>query len=318
MLMAEPLGTLSDTATVLQCPNGSTVVVVGTAHFSKESVEDVRRTIQQVRPHVVVLELCAARKVLLTYSEEQIRQQASSLTWQKVRRIIKRDGLVAGITQAVFLKMSANLMKKLGVAPGGEFRAGYEEGVKMQSKVLLGDRQVDVTFKRALRSLSFWQQLKFVYFLASSLVTELDITLEEVERMKNKDMVSLLVGELSSELPGLSRVFVDERDMILANSLMRAANCVVEPYGPPIRVVGVVGMGHVTGIEKNWMKSCDIRPLLVVPPPSRSSVILSKSIKLVLLGLMCVGTFWAGRHLLRSYGYPLYNRLFPLVNRRRP
>ena len=315
------MAALSDTATVLHCPNGSTVVVVGTAHFSKESVEDVRRTIQQIRPHVVVLELCAARKVLLTYSEDQIRQQASSLTWQKVRRIIKRDGLVVGITQAVFLKVSANLMEKLGVAPGGEFRAGYEEGVKMQSAVVLGDRLVDITFKRALRSLSFWQRIKFVYLLASSLLTEPDITPEEIERMKNRDMVSLLIGELASELPGLSRVFVDERDQILANSLMKAANCVVEPYGPPIRVVGVVGMGHVTGIEANWMKACDVNHLLVVPPPSRSSLILMRTVKLGLLGLLCFGILWCGRHLLHSYGFPLYGQVLSLisslVNRRR-
>ena len=100
--------------------------------------------------------------------------------------------------------------------------------------------------------------------------------------------------------PSLSRVFVDERDQILAHSLMRAANCAEEPYGPPRQVVGVVGIGHVTGIEANWMKACDIRHLLVVPPPSRLSTVFWLSVKYGCLGLLCAAMFWCGGRLLRS------------------
>ena len=290
----------SDTVTVLRCPNGSTVTLVGTAHFSKDSIEDVRRTIRSVRPQVVVLELCSARKVVLTVSDEQIRQRASSLSWENIRGIIQREGLVVGITHAVFLKLSGNIMDKLGIAPGGEFRAGFEEGAKLNSTIVLGDRMIGVTFKRALHFLTLWQRIKFVYMLTHSLINEPEITPEEIEKMKSRDMVSLLIGELSSELPSLSKVFVDERDQILAHSLMRAANCVEEPYGPPRKVVGVVGIGHVTGIESYWMKACDIRHLLVVPPPSRFSVYFWLSVKYGCLGLLCAAMFWCGGRLLRS------------------
>lgn len=295
----------SDTITVLLCPNGSTVTLVGTAHFSKDSIRDVRQTIQSVKPQVVVLELCPARQVILTHSEEQIREQAKSLNWGKVREIIRRDGVVVGVTQAVFLKLSANIMDKLGVAPGGEFRAGYEEAVKVNSNVMLGDRLVGVTFKRALQSLSLWQRIKFVYMLVQSLVTEPDLTPDDVERMKNRDMVSMLIGELGSELPGLSKVFIEERDQILAHNLMRAANCVEEPYGPARQVVGVVGIGHVTGIEANWMKSRDVRHLLVVPRRSLFSTIAWMTLKYGSLGLVCVGlgatVVWLGRRWLLGY-----------------
>lgn len=37
-----------DTVTILECPNGSTVYLVGTAHFSPASVEDVKKTINDV------------------------------------------------------------------------------------------------------------------------------------------------------------------------------------------------------------------------------------------------------------------------------
>ena len=62
--------------------------------------------------------------------------------------------------------------------------------------------------------------------------------------------------------------------------------------------VGVVG--HVTGIEANWMKACDIRHLLVVPPPSRLSTVFWLSVKYGCLGLLCAAMFWCGGRLLRS------------------
>ena len=40
---------------------GKRIVLVGTAHISRESVEEVSRVIEQEQPDVVCIELCAAR-----------------------------------------------------------------------------------------------------------------------------------------------------------------------------------------------------------------------------------------------------------------
>ena len=270
---------LPRTVTTLHCPNGSVVHVVGTAHFSPESVEDVRKTIGETKPATVVLELCPSRQMILHYSEEDILREARSMTFAKMRSIIRRDGLVSGITQSVFLRLSAELTQKLGVAPGGEFRAGYEEARQLPNcPVVLGDRHVGITFKRAMASLSLWQRLRFSFLLFRSMLSEVEITPEEVERMKTKDMVQLLMGEFGSEFPALVEVFVSERDKILAYSLMRAANCAQEPYGPAVTVVGVMGMGHVPGVEANWMQDVDVQHLMTTPPPTRTS----RTVKLLL------------------------------------
>lgn len=269
-----------ETVTTLRCPNGSTVYLVGTAHFSVESIEDVRSTIRQSKPDAVVLELCPDRQLILHYSEEDILREARTMNFAKMRSFIHRDGFVAGITQSIFLKLSAELTEKLGVAPGGEFRAGYEEAKKIGSKIVLGDRQVGVTFKRALRALSFWQRFRFAYLLVQSLASSHEITAEEIERLKNKDMVTMLTGELASEFPALSKVFVTERDQILAYSLMVAANCMTTPYGPPVTVVGVMGMGHIPGIEANWNQVVDVRDLLTVPVPSRTSRLIWTGVRM--------------------------------------
>lgn len=276
---------LPATVTRLDCPNGSVVYVVGTAHFSKDSVADVRTTITRIRPQAVVLELCQERQMLLHYSEEQILNEARTMTFAKMRSFIRRDGFVVGVTQSVFLKLSAQLTEQLGVAPGGEFRAGFEEAQKIGASIILGDRRIGVTFRRALAALSLWQRVRFGVALLSSLTSDLTITPDEVERLKDRDMVTMLTGELSSEFPALSEVLVSERDAILAFSLMTAANCAQPPYGPAVTVVGVVGMGHVAGVEGHWMRSVNVRELHALVPPSRSMQLFHAGVRVTWFGV---------------------------------
>ena len=267
------------TVSTLDCPNGSKVYVVGTAHFSGESIEDVKRTISDKQPQRVVLELCSDRKFVLQYSEETILQEARTMTFAKMRGFIRRDGLVAGIVQSIFLKYTAELTEQLGMAPGGEFRAGYEEAKKIGADIILGDRLVGITFKRVLASLSFWRKLRFAFVLFKGLTDRLEITPEEVEQLKSRDMVQLLMGELTHGFPEVVEVFVNERDRILAHSLMVSANCAQEPHGEAVTVVGVMGMGHVSGVSSCWMKVGDVRPLLTAPQPSRTSMVAWSGVK---------------------------------------
>ena len=132
--------------------------------------------------------------MMLKMSEEEILEQAKTLSWERVREFMRREGAIAGITHATFIKISANLMDKLGVVPGGEFRAGFEEGRRVSSAIMLGDRKIRITFKRALNSLPIWQQLRFFHLLTTSVLFNPEITLEDVEKMKNSDIVQMLTG----------------------------------------------------------------------------------------------------------------------------
>lgn len=283
------------TITTLDCPNGSKVYIVGTSHFSQKSIEDVRRTIVEKQPRVVLLELCNDRRLLLQYSQESILQEARTMTFAKMRGFIRRDGLVAGMVQSIFLKFTAELTQQLGMAPGGEFRAGYEEARKIGADIILGDRLVGITFKRVLASLTFWRKIKFTFVLLRALTDKLEITPEDVEKLKSKDMVQLLMGELTSEFPEVMEVFVNERDRILTHSLMASANCAQDPYGEPVSVVGVMGIGHVSGVSSCWMNVGDIRPLLTIPRPSVASMMVWSAVKFSFrMGLFvsCVGTLY--------------------------
>ena len=55
---------------------------------------------------------------------------------------------------------------------------------------------------------------------------------EDVEKCKQKDLLEEMLKEMTGEFPGLSKVFVKERDTFLAHSLKHAAQPLPHPIVP--------------------------------------------------------------------------------------
>lgn len=285
---------LPETVTKLVTPTGCQVYIVGTAHFSDKSQDDVAKTIHAVQPDVVVLELCKSRLSILSLDEETLLKEAQNLNIAKLRQSVQQSGVIGGVMQVLLLSMSAHLTKELGMAPGGEFRRAFKEAQTIPGcRVHLGDRPIQITLKRAMSSLSVWQKLRLAWYLLTS---KDSITADDVERYKQKDLLEEMLGEMTGEFPGLSDVFVTERDLFLAQSLKLCAQPVPQPdsrtgYYLPV-VVGIVGMGHVPGIVSNWTKECtreDIAAIVSVPPPSRSAQLFKYGLRGSVLGIFIWG-----------------------------
>uniref|UniRef100_A0A1I8MT40 TraB family protein n=1 Tax=Musca domestica TaxID=7370 RepID=A0A1I8MT40_MUSDO len=284
---------LPSTVTVLDTPFGSKVYLVGTAHFSEESQDDVSFVIRNIRPDAVMVELCTSRIPILKLDEKTLLEEAKSFNLAKIRSIIHSHGYINGIFFILLLQMSAQIAKDLGMAPGGEFRRAFEEIHKLPGCMLhLGDRPIRITLHRALRALSLWQTVKLVWRLTSSDT----ISIEEVEECKQRDLLEKLMQEMAGEFPEFSDVFVKERDLFLCHSLQMAAlPQPAEGTGElrPVRVVGVVGIGHANGIAKMWGRVDPhiIPAIMEIPPASLSTRICKYTVKYGLIGLTLYGAF---------------------------
>lgn len=281
---------LPDTVTLLRTPYGSKVYLVGTAHFSEQSQDDVSMVIRNVQPDVIMVELCPARIHILKHDEKTLLEEARDMNMTKVRNIIHSSGVINGVFYILLLNMSAKITKELGIAPGGEFRRAVEEAKRLRNCVVqLGDRPINITVQRALHGLSFWQSFKLLWRLVTSNET---ISKEEIERCKQKDLLEELMREMSGEYPALGDVFVKERDMYLCHSLQMSA----QPNSTtmqPVNVVGVVGIGHTVGIKNLWGKvhPSQIPQISIIPPASRSNRIAKFTIKYGTLGLISYGIY---------------------------
>ncbi|XP_061710088.1 traB domain-containing protein-like isoform X1 [Cydia pomonella] len=274
---------MPSTVTVLDAPDGGKVYLVGTAHFSLQSQEDVSRVIQEVNPHIVMVELCEQRTNILLLDEEIILREAKNINIKKIRATMAQNGVFNGLMYILLLNMSAHITRELGMAPGGEFRRAMAEAKKIPNcMVQLGDRAIDITLHRAIASLTWGQTIRFVWHLLTS---NQSISVEEVEKCKQKKMLEDMLEEMAEEFPALKRVFVLERDMYLCHSLQVAA---LQPRREPCRIVGVVGIGHVAGIVQHWgkVRSQDIPPLLKIPPESLSTRIIRVSVRVACVGAL--------------------------------
>lgn len=283
---------LPETCTLLTTNKGAKVFLIGTAHFSRESQTDVSQVMRAVQPDIVVLELCKSRTNILHMDEETILSESQNLTTQKALQTIREYGTVQGVMYLLMLSMSASLTKTLGMAPGGEFRMAFRESQKIPGCIVhLGDRPIHITLKRALASLTTWQRIK----LALNILTSRDeITKEDVERCKQKDLLESMLEEMAGTYPSMSRVFVDERDTFLAYSLRQAADAPFQSgcSEPPV-VVGVVGIGHMSGIQQkfNTVKAQEVAQVIQIPPASQTSKYFKMTFKASFWALAAFGLY---------------------------
>ena len=258
---------------------GKEVILVGTAHVSEESAELVVRVINHEQPDTVCVELCQSRYQSMTQSN----------TWKdtdliKVIREKKTFLLLSNLMLASFQK---KIGKKLGIKPGQEMLEAIKAADAAGAAIHLADRDVRTTLSRAWRLMGFWTKMKLLAQLITSFGDADSITKEDIESMKQHDMLETLLKEIGDLLPELRTVLIDERDQYLAEKIRTA---------PGKRIVAVVGAGHIPGIERNWDQPIDIKALETLPPKGKFLPFLKWGIPVLVIGLIITGFFMAGSH----------------------
>ena len=219
--------------------DGSSVLLVGTAHVSKDSVEQVRDLIAENRPEIVAVELCEPRyKVLL----DRRKWEQTPLT-----KLIKGDQPYFFLGQSFMAMMQRSLGDELGVEPGAEMLAAIRAAKDVGAEIALVDRKIAVTLKRAWNKMSLrekfriFRELLYGFFGVSEMSEEIDI-----EMLKRQDIITEMMEELGKMAPKAKEVLVDERDAYIAGKLKNLA-----AENPGKSILAVVGAGHLNGLVEN-------------------------------------------------------------------
>ncbi|MFQ5739726.1 MAG: TraB/GumN family protein [Acidobacteriota bacterium] len=256
---------------------GKRVFLVATAHVSRESVQDVKRTIERVEPETVCVELCQSRYETMTNPE---RWKQTDLV--KIIRSGKAMLLLASLIMTSFQK---RIGKKLGVTPGAEMLAGIEKAEKQGARLVLADRDIQVTLKRTWGRLNWRSKLKIVTQLAASLFVSAEIDATLVEELKKNEKLVDVLQLLATEFPSLKSTLLDERDVYLAQKIRQA---------PGQTIVAVVGAGHLIGIEEKISTDHALEALETTPRPTFWPQLLKWSIPALIVVFLAVGFFRGG------------------------
>lgn len=229
------------------------VTLVGTAHVSRESVELVKSVIDEQKPDAVCVELCDSRY-------QAIRQKDR---WRNmdIIKVIKEKKSFLLLSNLLLASFQKRIAAKLDIKPGEEMLQAIESGEKVGAAIHLADRDIRITLARTWRTMGFWSKIKLLFQLVMSMGEVDDIDAEDIEKMKQQDVLEALLSEVGTAMPALKEILIDERDRYLAEKIKAA---------PGKRIVAVVGAGHVPGIKRHWEESADLTQLEQVPPPVRS------------------------------------------------
>lgn len=240
--------------------DGIEYTLLGTAHVSRASVAAVRHLIETESFDAIAIELCDSRFKALS-DREAFRNLD---LWQVIRE--GKAGMVAA--NLALSAYQRRLAEQFGIEPGAEMKEAADLAAQHDTKLWLIDREISVTLKRAYRSVRWTDRLGIVSGLIASLFERGNVSEEEIEKLKEGDILQSAFSEFAKQSEPLYRSLIAERDTFMAARLREESG-----KTPVKRVLAVLGAGHLAGIERE-LNAQAVEPaalladLKTTPPPS--------------------------------------------------
>ena len=249
------------------------VYLLGTAHISQASNEEVVELIHLVKPKYVFVELDANRAAQLRSSSNPVSKNGNNMT-DSFNTLFKGigKGLPPTILQQLPPQMTKVVLPMVQKAPemmsrmgwlggstqGAEMKAAIEEAERIGATCIYGDVDLQDTMRElklvmmgmVSNPLHLMQMIhnapsppKELAELTGIILNGGDPT-QIIEAVKTREQAKQMTKYVSEALPPLYDVMITKRDVHMANMLKK--HCAEG------KVVAVVGAGHVEGIEREW------------------------------------------------------------------
>ena len=257
--------------------DGKNIILLGTAHVSKESAQQVAEVILSEKPDTVCVELCESRFQSIRHKEKWLETD--------IVQVIKEKKAFLLLSNLILASFQKRIADKLDIVPGQEMIKAIETAEQVDAQIHLADREIRVTLSRVWGAMGIWSKMKLLFQLLLSLGEVTDIEEEDIEKMKQEDVLETLLAEIGKSLPVLREILIDERDAYLSEKIKSA---------PGEKIVAVVGAGHVPGIKEKWDKKQDLAALDVLPPKGKLGGFLKWFLPILIIGIIAGGFFYGG------------------------
>ena len=264
---------------------GRKITLVGTAHVSKESVEEVKQTIKDLQPDCVAVELDEKRA-------DSIKNPSRYSQLDLVKVFKRKEGFLL-LANLILSSFQRRMGLNAGVKPGDEMIAAMNAAEEGKIRCTLVDRPIQITLKRAWGKNSFWGKCKLLATLLSSAFSKEEIEPEEIEKLKERNEMDSMMSELAEYMPVIKTVLIDERDKYLASKIWASEGN---------NIVAVLGAGHLPGVQAHLEKlgagteQADVEEISKLPKPGILGKIFAFLIPACIIGLIVAGFIYGGLH----------------------
>lgn len=228
------------------------IFLLGTSHVSTKAAEEVERCIHALKPENVVVELCKSRShIMYDIPSSKMGNGVFDLSGGDVidtmQRSIQLGGRGALLLRLLLSYTSSRFAERINAKDlGSEFVAARKGAEEIHAQIVLGDRPIEVTLRRAWENLSLLEKVDLLQILIKDVWAKdgQRMSLEQLEDLRSDDdTVNAILNRLSEKFPKLAEALVYERDLYLAWSLKRS-----KAVNGTSNVLGVIGKGHMRGI----------------------------------------------------------------------
>ncbi|WP_299736909.1 TraB/GumN family protein [Rossellomorea sp. y25] len=249
--------------------DGKEYILIGTAHVSRLSAEQVKEVIESEQPDTVCVELDEPRYQSIVEGDK----------WKDtdIFQVIKDKKATLLLMNLAIGSFQRRMAKQFGIKPGQEMIQGIESAKETGAELVLADRNIQITFSRIWNSVGFSGKAKLMTQIIYSIFSNDTITEEELEKIKSQDMLDSMLNEFTQVFPKLKTPLIDERDQYLAQKIKDA---------PGEKVVAVLGAAHVPGITKEIYKEHDLDKLNERPAKSKWPKIIGWAIPIMILAVI--------------------------------
>lgn len=207
--------------------------IIGTAHVSQKSVDEVKTSIDEWYPDVVAIELDQGRFLGLKQQQQN----------PEIEDILEAKNFTQLLVQWILAYLQRKIGMDVGVEPGAEMKAAIAVAEERGIKLALIDRDIRVTLHRFWASMTIIEKLKMIYALIGSIVVATkEGEIIDVDELTKDDIVTVAMEEFYRYSPGGAKALIGERDAFMSYNLIRLSH-------ENERVLAVVGAGHRKGIE---------------------------------------------------------------------
>ena len=208
------------------------LLLIGTSHIARESLDEVRKTIEAEKPAIVALELDRKRLPALLSPPKKKKLPA-----------IHRIGVKGFLFSLLGSWAERKLGELVGMSPGSEMKEAVLLARKNNLRIVLIDQDIEVTLQRFSKALSWKEKWNFLVDLFKAFVLrkkEVDFDLKKVPGRK---IIQTMLAKVKERYPNIYRVLIDERNEVMAHRLR-----MLMQHHPDEKIMVVVGAGHEEGL----------------------------------------------------------------------
>ncbi|MFC1690992.1 TraB/GumN family protein [Nanoarchaeota archaeon] len=217
------------------------LILIGTSHIAKQSIKEVKETINTHLPVVVAVELDQRRLAAVMNPTNKTDY------WSLIKHV--------GLTGFLFTLLGSYVQKKLGkyvnTMPGSEMKTAIKEAKKNKLKVALIDQDIAITMRNFSDTITWkerWQFVKDMFwgiFYQKKMLRDYGLENFDLRTVPGTEMIAKMMKVMKKSYPNVYKSLLADRNKVMARRLW----VIMNKY-PEDKIVAVVGAGHEEGILK--------------------------------------------------------------------